>query len=316
MTVLRVAVDVRHRVVADQGDQRVGPQLRVAEGQVVGVATGEVAGEGDAVVRAARLLGQDGDAPGAGGVAVAQRLDQPLGDHAAADDDEVLVHGVLRRAGGWGTSHGRNRLFPPMASLGYLGGTFPAHGVGAWCESEGMSPVIALLRAVNVGGRTVKSAQLRAVAESLGHTQVTTYVNSGNIVLVPSGAASAVGPGTGRGARRGARLRRPRDHPFPGPVGRHREAAPVPRRGVLGPVAPGPVLLGRRPRRAPTSTRRRTAARPSRSPATRPTRTSRTASAAPSSPSPCWRRRPAGPGPPATGTRCSRCSGSPASAPD
>ena len=58
-----------------------------------------------------------------------------------------------------------------------------------------MSPVIALLRAVNVGGRTVKSAQLREVAESLGHTQVTTYVNSGNIVLVPSGTVSAVGPG-------------------------------------------------------------------------------------------------------------------------
>ena len=58
-----------------------------------------------------------------------------------------------------------------------------------------MSPVIALLRAVNVGGRTVRSAQLRSVAEGLGHTQVVTYVNSGNLVLVPSGAASAVGPG-------------------------------------------------------------------------------------------------------------------------
>ena len=58
-----------------------------------------------------------------------------------------------------------------------------------------MSPVIAVLRAVNVGGRTVKAAQLRAVAEGLGHTQVTTYVNSGNLVLVPSGAVSAVGPG-------------------------------------------------------------------------------------------------------------------------
>lgn len=57
-----------------------------------------------------------------------------------------------------------------------------------------MSPVIALLRAVNVGGRTVRSAQLRAVAEGLGHTQVTTYVNSGNIVLVPAGAMSDVGP--------------------------------------------------------------------------------------------------------------------------
>lgn len=58
-----------------------------------------------------------------------------------------------------------------------------------------MSPVIALLRAVNVGGRTVRSAQLRAVAEGLGHTQVTTYVNSGNLVLVPAGPASAVASG-------------------------------------------------------------------------------------------------------------------------
>ena len=71
-----------------------------------------------------------------------------------------------------------------------------------------MSPVIALLRAVNVGGRTVKSAQLREVAESLGHTQVTTYVNSGNIVLVPVRSRLRRGTGTGRGARRGARLRR------------------------------------------------------------------------------------------------------------
>jgi len=49
-----------------------------------------------------------------------------------------------------------------------------------------MSPVIALLRAVNVGGRKVTSAQLRAVAEGVGHTSVTTYVNSGNLVLVPA----------------------------------------------------------------------------------------------------------------------------------
>ena len=51
-----------------------------------------------------------------------------------------------------------------------------------------MSPVIALLRAVNVGGRTVTSAQLKAVAADLGHTAVTTYVNSGNLVLVPAAA--------------------------------------------------------------------------------------------------------------------------------
>ena len=58
-----------------------------------------------------------------------------------------------------------------------------------------MDPVIALLRAVNVGGRTGRSAQLREVAQGLGHSSVITYVTSGNIVLVPSGAASAVGPG-------------------------------------------------------------------------------------------------------------------------
>jgi len=58
-----------------------------------------------------------------------------------------------------------------------------------------MSPVIALLRAANVGGRTIKAAQLRSAAEGLGHTEVATYVNSGNLVLVPAGAAADVGPG-------------------------------------------------------------------------------------------------------------------------
>ncbi|MBT0994543.1 DUF1697 domain-containing protein [Cellulomonas sp. DKR-3] len=49
--------------------------------------------------------------------------------------------------------------------------------------------VIGLLRAVNVGGRKLTSAQLRGVAEDLGYTEVATYVNSGNVVLVaPHGA--------------------------------------------------------------------------------------------------------------------------------
>ncbi|WP_426592827.1 DUF1697 domain-containing protein [Cellulomonas sp. McL0617] len=55
-----------------------------------------------------------------------------------------------------------------------------------------MSPVIALLRAVNVGGRTVTSAQLKDVASSLGHTAVATYANSGNLVLVPAAGVSDV----------------------------------------------------------------------------------------------------------------------------
>ncbi|GIG22922.1 hypothetical protein Cch01nite_36460 [Cellulomonas chitinilytica] len=53
-----------------------------------------------------------------------------------------------------------------------------------------MTAVVALLRAVNVGSRTVRSAELKAVATSLGHTEVVTYVNSGNLVLVPADGAS------------------------------------------------------------------------------------------------------------------------------
>src|SRR3954453_22972398 len=61
-----------------------------------------------------------------------------------------------------------------------------------------MSPVIALLRAVNVGGRKVTSPQLKQVATALGHTSVTTYVNSGNLVLVAaSGADVAAGLSAG-----------------------------------------------------------------------------------------------------------------------
>lgn len=42
---------------------------------------------------------------------------------------------------------------------------------------------VALLRGVNVGGVRLAMASLRAAAESLGHTEVATYVQSGNLVL-------------------------------------------------------------------------------------------------------------------------------------
>jgi uncharacterized protein (DUF1697 family) len=43
---------------------------------------------------------------------------------------------------------------------------------------------VALLRGINVGGRTtVPMAQLRATVESIGATDVTTYIQSGNVVL-------------------------------------------------------------------------------------------------------------------------------------
>ncbi|CAM5781747.1 DUF1697 domain-containing protein [Cellulomonas persica] len=52
--------------------------------------------------------------------------------------------------------------------------------------------VVGLLRAVNVGGRKLTSAQLRETAERLGYTDVKTYVNSGNVVLASSVSAAQV----------------------------------------------------------------------------------------------------------------------------
>jgi uncharacterized protein (DUF1697 family) len=47
---------------------------------------------------------------------------------------------------------------------------------------------IALLRGINVGGRNkVAMADLRAVLTSLGHTDVTTYIQSGNVVFTAGG---------------------------------------------------------------------------------------------------------------------------------
>lgn len=46
---------------------------------------------------------------------------------------------------------------------------------------------IVLFRAVNVGGATLPMADLRAIAEELGATQVSTYIASGNLLCVPPG---------------------------------------------------------------------------------------------------------------------------------
>lgn len=52
--------------------------------------------------------------------------------------------------------------------------------------------IVALLRGVNVGGhRPVPMADLRALAESLGYTRVSTYIQSGNLVCdAPDGGAA------------------------------------------------------------------------------------------------------------------------------
>src|SRR5688500_180591 len=46
-----------------------------------------------------------------------------------------------------------------------------------------MPRVIALLRAINVGGRVVKMDRLRTIFESMGFTQVETFIASGNVIF-------------------------------------------------------------------------------------------------------------------------------------
>lgn len=54
-----------------------------------------------------------------------------------------------------------------------------------------MATYVALLRGINVGGRNrVVMADLKRVVEDLGHTDVRTLVNSGNVVFDADGRAS------------------------------------------------------------------------------------------------------------------------------
>jgi uncharacterized protein (DUF1697 family) len=52
--------------------------------------------------------------------------------------------------------------------------------------------MVALLRAVNVGGRKLPMAELRQLCGELGWTQVATYIQSGNVVFTATDAAEAV----------------------------------------------------------------------------------------------------------------------------
>jgi uncharacterized protein (DUF1697 family) len=51
---------------------------------------------------------------------------------------------------------------------------------------------VALLRAVNVGGRKVPMADLRKLVEGLGYGGVQTYIQSGNLVFTGKGPPAAV----------------------------------------------------------------------------------------------------------------------------
>ena len=55
--------------------------------------------------------------------------------------------------------------------------------------------VVALLRGVNLGpNRRIAMGDLRAIVESLGHTDVETYLQSGNVVFTPKPSAKDIGP--------------------------------------------------------------------------------------------------------------------------
>lgn len=54
-----------------------------------------------------------------------------------------------------------------------------------------MATVVALLRGVNVGGRNVAMAELRETIESLGHDDVRTYIQSGNVLFSAKGRVAA-----------------------------------------------------------------------------------------------------------------------------
>lgn len=54
-----------------------------------------------------------------------------------------------------------------------------------------MTRFVALLRGINVGGnKKVPMAELRALAEELGYTEVATYIQSGNLVFTGAGNAA------------------------------------------------------------------------------------------------------------------------------
>jgi uncharacterized protein (DUF1697 family) len=55
-----------------------------------------------------------------------------------------------------------------------------------------MARFIALLRAVNVGGRKLPMAELRALCGELGWEDVETYIQSGNLVFTAAGRAGAL----------------------------------------------------------------------------------------------------------------------------
>jgi len=127
------------------------------------------------------------------------------------------------------------------------------------CHDAAVPTHVALLRGVNnLGGKKVAMAELRAVVTSLGHTDVMTYIQSGNVLFTPSPTCGNTGGGAdaaalaaeleqaiaaGIGVRARAVVlpreelaRCVRDNPYPG------QLDPKMLHAVFLPEAPGPSL--------------------------------------------------------------------------
>ena len=64
------------------------------------------------------------------------------------------------------------------------------------CHDAGVPTHVALLRGVNnLGGKKVAMAELREVVTSLGHADVMTYIQSGNVLFAPPPARGGMGGG-------------------------------------------------------------------------------------------------------------------------
>ncbi len=61
-----------------------------------------------------------------------------------------------------------------------------------FAKVRAMGRMVALLRAVNVGGRKLPMAELRALCAELGWADVATYIQSGNVVFTAKGRPDAL----------------------------------------------------------------------------------------------------------------------------
>ena len=65
------------------------------------------------------------------------------------------------------------------------------------CHDADVPTHVALLRGINnLGGKMVAMAELREVVTSLGHTDVMTYIQSGNVLFTPSPGGGSTAGGT------------------------------------------------------------------------------------------------------------------------